>query len=51
MLFALLDRNDFDPALVDDVIAGRVSQSGEQTLNIARTAVLAAGMPERHSGS
>jgi len=46
VLCGLLDRNDVDPALVDDVIAGCVSQSGEQTLNIARTAVLAAGMPE-----
>jgi acetyl-CoA acyltransferase len=45
-LVALLDRNDFDPALIDDVIAGCVTQSGEQSLNIGRTAVLAAGLPE-----
>jgi acetyl-CoA acyltransferase len=45
-LVALLDRNDFDPALIDDVIAGCVTQSGEQSLNIGRTAALAAGLPE-----
>jgi acetyl-CoA acyltransferase len=45
-LVALLDRNDFDPVLVDDVITGCVTQSGEQSHNIGRTAVLAAGMPE-----
>jgi acetyl-CoA acyltransferase len=46
VLVALLDRNDFDPALIDDVIVGCVTQSGEQALNIGRTAVLAAGLPE-----
>jgi acetyl-CoA acyltransferase len=45
-LVALLDRNDFDPALIDDVVVGCVTQSGEQSLNIGRTAVLAAGLPE-----
>ena len=45
-LVALLDRNDFDPALVEDVIAGCVTQSGEQAHNIGRTALLAAGLPE-----
>ena len=34
---ALIDRNDLDPALVDDVIGGCVVQSGDQALNIART--------------
>ncbi|NEW28325.1 thiolase family protein [Nocardia cyriacigeorgica] len=42
----LLGRNDLDPALVDDVIGGCVTQSGEQAFNISRTAVLAAGFPE-----
>ncbi|MGW4367228.1 thiolase family protein [Nocardia takedensis] len=42
----LVERNDLDPALVDDVIGGCVTQSGEQALNISRTAVLAAGFPE-----
>jgi acetyl-CoA acyltransferase len=45
-LVALVERNDFDPALIDDVIVGCVTQSGEQSLNIGRTAVLAAGLPE-----
>jgi acetyl-CoA acyltransferase len=45
-LVALLDRNDFDPVLIDDVIVGCVTQSGEQSLNVGRTAVLAAGLSE-----
>src|SRR5271169_4444413 len=45
-LKALLERNDLDPALVDDVIMGCVMQVGEQALNIGRNAVLAAGFPE-----
>ncbi|NDL59688.1 thiolase family protein [Phytoactinopolyspora mesophila] len=43
---ALVERNDLDPTTVDDVIAGCVSQSGEQAANIARTAALTAGLPE-----
>ena len=50
-LKALLDRNDFDPALVDDVIMGCVMQVGEQSLNVARNAVLAAGLPETIPGT
>jgi acetyl-CoA acyltransferase len=46
VLVALLNRNDVDPALIDDVIAGCVTQSGEQSHNIGRTAALAAGLPE-----
>jgi acetyl-CoA acetyltransferase family protein len=46
VLRALVGRNDLDPALVDDVIAGCVMQVGEQALNVARNAVLAAGFPE-----
>lgn len=45
-LRGLVDRNKLDPALIDDVIAGCVGQVGEQSLNIARNAVLAAGFPE-----
>ncbi len=45
-LNALLARTGVDPALVDDVIAGCVSQAGDQALNIARNAVLTAGFPE-----
>lgn len=46
VLKALVDRNDLDPALVDDVVMGCVMQAGEQALNIGRNAVLAAGWPE-----
>ncbi|MDA3644191.1 thiolase family protein [Saccharopolyspora indica] len=46
VLRALIERNDLDPALVDDVIGGCVDQAGEQALNITRTAVLGAGFPE-----
>ncbi|MET7770650.1 thiolase family protein [Nocardia sp. NPDC005366] len=46
VLKSLIERNDLDPALVDDVIGGCVTQSGEQALNISRTAVLAAGFPD-----
>ena len=42
----LVDRNHLDPAMVDDVITGCVSQAGEQTFNIGRNAVLGAGFPE-----
>ncbi len=45
-LRALASRNNLDPALVDDVIMGCVSQIGEQTFNVGRSAVLAAGWPE-----
>jgi acetyl-CoA acyltransferase len=45
-LKALVDRNNFDPALIDDVVMGCVMQAGEQGLNIGRNAVLAAGFPE-----
>lgn len=46
VLKALAERNGLDPALVDDVIMGCVTQVGEQALNVARNAVLAAGWPE-----
>jgi acetyl-CoA acyltransferase len=45
VLRALTERTGLDPALVDDVIWGCVSQIGEQTMDIARSAVLAAGWP------
>jgi len=45
LLVALGRRNGFDPARVDDVIAGCVSQVGEQGANLARNAVLTAGWP------
>lgn len=42
----LLDRSGIDPALVEDVITGCVSQAGEQAGPIGRWAWLAAGLPE-----
>ncbi len=45
-LRGLVDKAGVDPGEVDDVISGCVSQAGEQTFNIARNAVLAAGFPE-----
>ncbi len=45
-LGALATRNDLDPALVDDVIMGCVSEVGEQAFNVGRWAALAAGWPE-----
>jgi acetyl-CoA acyltransferase len=46
VLKALSDRNDLDPALVEDVIMGCVMQVGAQAGNIGRNAVLASGWPE-----
>src|SRR5438105_3612137 len=45
VLLELTRRAGVDPALVEDVVMGCVSQTGEQSLNIARQAVLAAGFP------
>jgi len=45
MLTALAERNSIDPAVVDDVVWGCVAQAGEQTMDIARNAVLSAGWP------
>ncbi len=50
-LKALVDRTGVDPALVDDVVLGCVMQVGEQGLNVARNAVLAAGWPEDVPGT
>lgn len=49
-LRALVERNDLDPMLIDDVIMGNVSQTGEQAYNIGRNAALAAGFPEEVPG-
>ena len=45
VLKELVARNDLDPALIDDVIGGCLSQVGEQSVNITRNAALAAGFP------
>jgi acetyl-CoA acyltransferase len=50
-LEALVERNDLDPALVEDVIMGCVMQVGDQGINIARNAALAAGFPETVVGT
>jgi acetyl-CoA acyltransferase len=50
VLEALAARSGVDPAVVDDVVWGCVSQVGEQTFDIARSGVLAAGWPETVTG-
>ena len=45
VLTELIDRSGIDPAEVDQVVAGCVSQVGEQSFNIGRTAWLSAGLP------
>jgi 3-oxoadipyl-CoA thiolase len=42
---ALLDRNDVDPSSIDDVLFGCINQAGEDNRNIARMALLRAGVP------
>src|ERR1700731_3881344 len=49
-LRGLVDRTGIDPAAVDDVIMGCVSQIGPQSLDIARNAWLSAGLPESVPG-
>jgi acetyl-CoA C-acetyltransferase len=46
VLVSLLERTGVDPAAIDDVIFGCVSQIGSQAFNIARTCWLGAGLPE-----
>src|ERR1700723_4697529 len=50
-LAALLARNDLDPSLVEDVVMGCTMTVGEQAMNIARNAALAAGFPESVPGT
>lgn len=51
VLRTLVERSGIDPARVDDVIGGCVSQAGEQSLNVTRTALLSAGFPESVPGT
>ncbi len=51
VLRSLTERNDIDPALIEDVVMGCVMQVGEQGVNIARNALLAAGLPETTPGT
>jgi acetyl-CoA acyltransferase len=50
-LRALVERNDLDPALIEDVIMGCTMTVGEQAMNIARNAALAAGYPDTVPGT
>ncbi len=45
VLSALVSRNDIDPARIDDVVGGCVTQAGEQGCNVTRNAWVAAGLP------
>ncbi|UFS98516.1 acetyl-CoA C-acetyltransferase [Nocardia huaxiensis] len=49
-LRALLERNDFDPEAIDDVVYGCIDTIGAQAGDIARTSALAAGLPESVPG-
>ncbi|CDQ46577.1 thiolase family protein [Mycolicibacterium neoaurum] len=51
VLNELAERTGVDPGLVDDVVWGCVSQVGDQSSNIGRYAVLAAGWPESIPGT
>ncbi|MCX4816025.1 thiolase family protein [Streptomyces sp. NBC_01239] len=51
VLQALVDRTGLDPEVVDDVVWGCVGQLGDQSSNIGRYAVLAAGWPETIPGT
>src|SRR6202008_720018 len=50
-LRTLVEHTGIDPADVDDFIAGAVTQVGDQAVNIARNALLAAGFPETVPGT
>src|SRR5436190_8317579 len=45
VLRTMIERSDFDPAIVDDVVGGCVTQAGEQGCNVTRDAWIAAGLP------
>jgi len=51
VLRTLVQRNELDPALIDDVIMGCLDQVGEQGINIGRIAALAAGLPDTVPGT
>ncbi|WP_310540539.1 acetyl-CoA C-acetyltransferase [Phenylobacterium sp.] len=51
ILEGLIKDVDADPALVEDVIMGCVGQAGEQSVNIARNAILASSLPESVPGT
>jgi 3-oxoadipyl-CoA thiolase len=47
---AVVDRSGIDPSLVEDVILGCANQAGEDNRNVARMAVLLAGLPVEVAG-
>lgn len=47
----IVTRTGLDPALIEDCIIGALSQAGKQSINIARNAVLAAGLPDTIPGT
>ena len=47
----LVERTGVDPERIDDVVAGAVTQVGDQSVNIARNALLGAGFPESVPGT
>jgi acetyl-CoA acetyltransferase family protein len=51
VLNALVARTGLDPALVDDVVWGCVTQVGDQSSNVGRYTVLAAGWPDSIPGT
>ena len=51
VLDTLVDDTGIDPAAIEDVIMGCVSQAGEQSMNVARNAVLASRLPESVPGT
>jgi 3-oxoadipyl-CoA thiolase len=51
VISSLLARHSLDPATIDDVILGCANQAGEDNRNVARMAVLLAGLPDSVPGS
>jgi 3-oxoadipyl-CoA thiolase len=51
VLRALVDRTGIDPAIIDDVYFGAANQAGEDNRNVARMAVLLAGLPVEIPGA
>jgi acetyl-CoA C-acetyltransferase len=51
VLDSLVERTGVDPAQIEDVIMGCVTQAGEQGMNVARGAILASKLPESVPGT
>ncbi|HLM16497.1 MAG TPA: 3-oxoadipyl-CoA thiolase, partial [Acidimicrobiia bacterium] len=50
-LTALVERTGIDPARIEDVIFGDANQAGEDNRDVARMAVLLAGLPVSVTGT